>query len=63
VARSDLGRRKGNNRSAVDTVLHRIPNTLGDVEEAFFMTSAPSAHIADGRVHGLTKHLQLRLQF
>jgi hypothetical protein len=38
-------------------VLHCIPDALSDVEEVFFVTSALGAHIANGRVHGLTKHL------
>jgi hypothetical protein len=57
MARPDLGRRQGNGRSAVDATLHRIPDTLGYVEEVFITTSAPGTHIAGSGVHGLTKRL------
>lgn len=47
----------------MDTVLHRVLDTLGDVKEAVHTTFAPGTHITSGGVCGLMEHLQLRLHF
>jgi hypothetical protein len=47
----------------VDVVLHRVPDTLRDVEEALLETLTLGAHVTRGSVYDLTERLQLRLQF
>jgi hypothetical protein len=57
VARPDLGCRQGDGRSTVDTVLHRVPDALGDVEEMLLKMPALGTHATGGSVRSLTKRL------
>jgi hypothetical protein len=61
VAQLNLGRCQGNGRSTVDTVFHRVPNTLRDVKEALLEALVLSELVTGGGVRGLAKRLQLCL--
>jgi hypothetical protein len=63
VARLDLSRRQGDDRSVVDTIFHRILDVLGNIEEVLLEMLTPSVHVTGGGVRGLAECLQLCLQF
>jgi hypothetical protein len=46
----------------VDTIFHRVPNALGNIEKALLETLAPRTHVTNGGVRGLVERLQLCLQ-
>jgi hypothetical protein len=59
----DLSHHQSNGCSAVDTIFHRVPDVLRNIEEALLKMLALRVHVISGSVCGLAERLQLCLQF